>query len=567
MLRWRGLPIQLFVLIILPLTLLLLVIAFSSLFLHQRSMRQLVGERDERATRAAASAISEQLKHREAATRSLALRAADLGAPEHVLADAAFLLPDFDGGIALYDANSHLLITSNDRATWELTVVPQQLTQTAVPPNTAQFSGPFVEPLSGQEMMLVTATTTEGITAAAAFSPTSLAEKALKDIFVSGDQAAALLTNGSGRLLFQVGDLHEVGANLSDYAGVVDALRGDSGTIYITDSSGEQVVAFSSIPPLNWALVIKEPWQAVADPLLRATEWAPLVLAPVLIAALIGLMFGLRQIVQPLQLLEKKAADLGWGNYEAIEEPVGGINEIQRLQTELIHMAHKVKLAQQSLRGYLGAVTTGQEEERRRLARDLHDDTIQSLIALNQRIQLVQLDVTEDQTAAQLSEMQKMTEQTVADLRRLTRDLRPIYLEDLGLVTALSMLARDTSQALQIPVEFHESGRERRLPAAVELAFFRIGQEGLSNVMRHAQATCAELRLAFSLDNITLSIHDNGCGFTVPESPAEMTVSGHFGLLGIQERAEIIGARLLIESLPGEGTRLTISLPDDKPNG
>jgi signal transduction histidine kinase len=545
---------------------LLLVIAFGSLFLHQRSMRQLVGERDERATRAAASAISEQLKHREAATRSLALRAADLGSPEHVLADAVFLLPDFDGGIALFDAKSGLLTTSNDSATWELTVVPEQLAERSIPPNTAMFSGPFMDPVSGDEMLLVMAATPEGITAAGAFSPARLAEKALDDIFVSGDQASAILADGNGRLLFQVGDLHELGSDLSEYAGVADALRGDSGTIYLTDSGGEQVIAFSSIPPLDWALVIKEPWQAVTDPLLRATEWAPLVLAPVLIFALIGLVFGLRQIVQPLQSLEKKAADLGWGDFEAIEEPVGGINEIRRLQAELIHMAHKVKLAQQSLRGYLGAVTAGQEEERRRLARDLHDDTIQSLIALNQRIQLAQLAAADEPMAEQLSEMQHMTEQTIADLRRLTRDLRPIYLEDLGLVTALNMLARDTSQALQIPVDFHISGRERRLPADVELAFYRIGQEGLSNVARHAQATCAELHLAFGMDDETLAIRDDGCGFSVPESPAEMTGSGHFGLLGIQERAEIIGARLLIESSPGEGTHLTISFPNTKPS-
>jgi signal transduction histidine kinase len=567
LLRWRGLPIQLFILTILPLTLLLLVIAFGSLFLHQRSMRQLVGERDERATRAAASAISEQLKHRAVATRSLALRAADLGSPKHVIADAVFLLPDFDGGIALYDETSSLLTTSNDNASWELTVVPEQLAARNIPPNTAQFSGPFTDPISGQEMILVTATTADGITAAGAFSPTSLAEKALDDIFVSGDQASAVLTDGNGRLLFQMGDRHEPGADLSSYAGVVDALNGESGTIYNTDSGDEQVIAFSPIPPLNWVLVIKEPWQAVTDPLLRATEWAPLVLAPVLIVALIGLFFGLRQIVQPLQSLEKKAADLGWGDYETIEESVGGINEIQRLQTELIHMARKVKLAQQSLRGYLGAVTAGQEEERQRLARDLHDDTIQSLIALNQRIQLARLSAADEPTGQQLAEMQQMAEQTIDDLRRLTQDLRPIYLEDLGLVTALDMLARDTSQALRIPIDFKVSGRERRLPPEVELAFYRIGQEGLSNVVRHAQSSCAELQLIFGAENTSLFIQDDGRGFTVPESPAEMTGSGHFGLLGIQERAELMGARLLIESTPGNGTRLTISLPNMTPNG
>lgn len=559
MLPWRGFPTQLLVFIILPLTLFLLVIAFGSLFLHQRSMRQLVGERDERATRAAASAISEQLKHRAVAARSLALRAADLGVPEHALTDALYLLPDFDGGIAIFE-DSRLMATSNDKPTWEQTIVLEQLAEPAEP-NTARFSDPFPDPNSGQEMILVLSTTPDGISAAGAFSPASVAEKALNEVVVRDDQAAALLTDSNGRLLFQVGYGHVPGVNLGEYAGVRDALRGESGTLYVTDGDEEQVVAFSPIEPLNWTLIIKEPWRTVADPLLRATEWAPLLLAPVLIIVLAGLIFGLRQIVQPLQMLERKAVDLGWGNYDAIEEPVGGINEIQRLQTELIHMAQKVKLAQESLRGYLGAVTAGQEEERRRLARDLHDDTIQALIALNQRIQLAQLSAQDEPTADQLMEMQDMTEQTIADLRRLTRDLRPIYLEDLGLVTALDMLARDTSQAHQIPVNFHVAGREHRLSPDVELAFYRIAQEGLSNIARHAQAGNADLLLRFDPDFTTLAIRDDGIGFEVPESPAEMTSSGHFGLLGIQERAEIMSAQLLIESQPAKGTRLTISLP------
>jgi signal transduction histidine kinase len=567
MLRWRGLPIQLLALIILPLTLILLIIAFGSLFLHQRAMRQLVGERDERATRAAASAISEQLLHREAATRSLALRAADLGEFEHVLDDAAFLLPDFDGGIALFDVSRGLVSSSNNSALWDLALWSEQLAKTSAMPNTAHFSDSVVDPLSGEEMIVVMATTEDGISAAGAFSPTRLAQEALDNVLAGEEQAAAFLTDHRGHLLFQVGDVYEPGIDLSEYDGVADALRGDSGTIYLTDGGEEQVLAYSPIPPLNWTLVIKEPWRAVADPLLRATELAPLILAPVLLVALVGLMFGLRQIVQPLQSLERKAADLGWGNYEAIEEPVGGIHEIQRLQTELIHMAHKVRVAQQSLRGYLGAMTIGQEEERRRIARDLHDDTIQALIALNQRIQLAQMSGQDEAMAEQLAEMQQMTEQTIADLRRLTRDLRPIYLEDLGLVTALSMLSRDTSQTLKIPVDFQVLGRERRLPADVELAFYRIGQEGLSNVARHAQATCAELKLVFGLEQTTFTLRDDGRGFNVPESPAEMTGSGHFGLLGIQERAEIIGARLSIESTPDEGSCLTISLPNSDPAG
>ncbi len=552
--RLRGLPFQLLFFTILPLTILLLIIAFGSLGLHQQAMRRLVGERDERAIRAAAAAITEQLNHRSAAVRSLALRASDT-LPQHVLDDATFLLADYEGGLALFSNDGTLLASSNATLTWERDISAYW--------DDEPFIEPLFDPISGQDIAFAFAQTDGGITAVGAFYPASLAEQALANLFTTSDeQAAAFLTDSNGRLLFQIGNIHEPNSDLSQYAGIAHALRGESGTTYINDDGDEQVIAFSPIPPVNWALVIKEPWQAVTDPLLRFTESAPLILAPVLILTLLVLGFGLKQIVQPLQSLEQKATALGWGDFEAIKEPVGGIHEIQRLQTELIHMAHKVKLAQQSLRSYLGAITIGQEEERRRLARDLHDDTIQSLIALNQRIQLAQLGTTEEKKSAQLAEMQQMAEQIITELRRLTRDLRPIYLEDLGLVTALDMLARDAGSAMKIPVTFHVSGEERRLSSQSELALYRMGQEGLSNVARHAQPTQAELRLDFCDAEVRLMIQDDGCGFAVPESPAQMTGKGHYGLLGIQERAELIGAKMMIESETNKGTCLTIILPN-----
>jgi signal transduction histidine kinase len=573
MTRLRGLPLQLLFFTILPLTILLLLIAFGSLGLHQRAMRRLVGERDERAIRAAAAAITEQLNHRAAAVRSLALRSADT-LPQHALEDANFLLTDYEGGLALFSNDGTLLASTNNTPTWELTVAAYWTDalkstdgiQSLITPS-ALFIEPLPSPIIGEEIAFVIAQTEEGITAVGAFYPATLARQALANLFTSSDeQAAAFLTDSNGRLLFQIGDVHKPNSDLSQYAGIFHALRGESGTTYINDNGTEQVIAFSPIEPVNWALVIKEPWQAVTDPLLRFTELAPLILAPVLVLALLGLGFGLKQIVQPLQSLEQKATALAWGDFEAIEKPVGGVHEIQRLQTELIHMAQKVKLAQQSLRGYLGAITTGQEEERRRLARELHDDTIQSLIALNQRIQLAQLDTTEEKKRAQLTEMQQMAEQTITDLRRLTRDLRPIYLEDLGLVTALDMLARDTSHAMDVPVSFHISGEERRLSSQVELALYRMGQEGLSNVARHAQPTQAEMCLDFYAETVRLVVKDDGRGFTVPESPAQMTGNGHYGLLGIQERAELIGAQMTIESETNKGTCLTIILPDGGKN-
>ncbi len=559
--RWRGLPLQLFILTVLPLTVLLLAIAFGSLALHQEAMRSMVGERDERATRAAASAIAEQLNHRRSAIRGLALQAGNALGPAHVLADAAFLLPDFEGGIALFRPDGAVLAASDNPDHWPARAAAGglQLPREAGDPEPSWFSAPFIDPVSDESWMLVTAAT-ETVVAVGAFSPASLARQALADLFAASELATAYVISADGSLVYQIGTLLRTDTPTLRRPGVADALRGESGTTYLTAAGEEYVIAFSPIAPVGWALVMEEPWRAVSDPLLRTTELAPLILIPVLVIALTALWFGVRQVVQPLQTLEKQAIALGWGDFTAIEEPVGGIGEIRRLQAELIHMAQKVSLAQQSLRGYLGAVTLGQEEERRRLARELHDDTIQSLIALNQQIQLAQIAAEEGTAAERLATMGQMAEQLIADLRRLTRDLRPIYLEDLGLVPALDMLARDMQALMAIPVALATSGPERRLPANVELALYRIAQESLSNVWRHARARRVELHLAFTPERISLSIRDDGVGFAVPESPAQMAAIGHYGLLGMQERAEGIGARMTVDAEPGAGTTIAVHL-------
>ena len=564
--RWRripSLPLQLFIITVLPLTSLLLAIAFGSLGLHQRAMRAMVGERDERATRAASAAITEQILYRQSAIRSVALQVGNVVEPAHALADASFLFPVFEGGVAIYTISGDLLAASNSVELWQARSIRERLPEinASASLNEAYFLPPIVDPIRSEELMLLAAVTDEFI-AVGAFSPTSLVREALADIFSGNDQAATYVVTAEGEILYQAGTPHWSDSLLEEHPGVAAALRGESGTTYLNVVGEEHVIAFSPITPVGWALVIEEPWRAVTDPLLRATEMAPLVLIPVLVIALVALWFGIRQVVQPLQSLEKKATELGWGDFEAIAEPVGGINEIQRLQTELIHMARKVQLAQQSLRGYLSAVTTGQEEERRRLARDLHDDTIQSLIALNQQIQLAQMSAVNNGSTDRLATMQQMAEQIVADLRRLTRDLRPIYLEDLGLIPALEMLVHDMGQSAGLSIIFEKDGRERRLPPNVELAFYRIAQEGLSNVVRHAQAKQAKVTLQFTGNDVKLTIEDEGLGFVVPESPAEMAPSGHFGLLGVQERAEAIGARLQIEATPGEGTLLQVCFTD-----
>jgi signal transduction histidine kinase len=166
-----------------------------------------------------------------------------------------------------------------------------------------------------------------------------------------------------------------------------------------------------------------------------------------------------------------------------------------------------------------------------------------------------------DQNGRQaLKELESLAEQTIENLRRLTRALRPIYLEDLGLVTALEMLAREISQNNHPVVNFQKTGQERRLSREVELSLYRIAQEALSNVSKHSKASRADLMITFEAAEIKIEVNDNGNGFVVPKSPTEFAPSGHFGLLGMHERADLIGARLEIESTLGKGTRLTVRL-------
>jgi signal transduction histidine kinase len=368
--------------------------------------------------------------------------------------------------------------------------------------------------------------------------------------------------DGQRQLLYQTGT-PRLDTDLTQHTGVADALRGESGTAFLIVGGSEHVVAYTPIQSVGLALVIEEPWEAVDNPLLRQTLAAPLILIPALLFALIALWFGIRQIIQPLQALERKAAELGWGRFEAIEQTVGGISEIRHLQAELVRMAQKVKAAQQNLRSYVSAITTGQEDERRRLARGLHDGAVQALIALDQRVQMTQLTVKQTAPAAadRLAEIRHMLAALIEDVRRVIRALRPIYLEDLGLLPALEMLTRDLEKTAGLRSEFSSDGAAARLAPEREIAVYRCAQEALSNVARHAGAKTVRVSAVFGAGEFILRVQDDGQGFTAPERVSDLAAGGHYGLMGMQERAELVGGRLTLQSTPGSGTTVELRVP------
>lgn len=561
---WRGFRVQLFAVTVLPLTLLLLVIAFGSVTMHQRDMRALVGERDERAVQAATAALESELHHRMASISSLTgfIDASGDTTLEQVLANSMDLMSDFDGGVAFLDSKGNMRVNGTQQELWNSILENGNKVRLASSSNPGPLiSVPLTDPDLKRTFVVVSAySPSTGVITAGAFSPDSLARQTLAASYPADSQATIYLLDASGQILYVSGTA-PIESLPADHPGVAEALRGENGTTYVQVGNSEHVIAYSAIPSTGWALITEENWQAVVTPSLAATQMAPLVLVPAFILALFALWFGARQIVQPLQRLESKAAALAWGDFETIKESVGGISEVQHLQQELTEMANKLQAAQEGLHDYIGAITSAQEEERSRLARELHDDTIQAVIALKQRVQLAQKSVKDQNGRQSLKELEDLAERTVENLRRLTRALRPIYLEDLGLVTALEMLARETSQSNQLVVDFQQSGQERRLPREIELALYRIAQEGLNNIVRHAKAKHATLSIRFDKE-VSLEVADDGIGFTVSKSPTDFAPSGHFGLLGIWERADLMGARLEVKSEEGRGTRLSIRLTD-----
>ena len=557
---WRGLT-QLFAFTILPLTLLLLLIAFGGVNMHQQDMRALVGERDERAVQSSAAALQSELHHRIATITSMAVLSSEDLTFEEIFATTIDLAEDFNGEIAFLNSDGNPLAITGNESFWAWVSQNAQSLSLASPSDREPvFSAPILDPSSKRLFVIISVySASRDVIVAGAFSPETLASETLSATYPTGSHVTIYLLDESRRLLFVSGALAQETLE-SDHPGVSEALQGESGVLYVKKDKTEHVVAYSPIESTGWALITEEEWEMVISPSLQLTQMAPLVIVPAFILALIAIWFGAKQIVQPLQRLESKAAALAWGDFEAIKESVGGISEVQHLQMELTEMSRKVKAAQEGLHDYIGAITSAQEDERMRLARELHDDTIQAVIALKQRVQLAQKSIKDQHGRQSLNELETLAEQTIENLRRLTRALRPIYLEDLGLVTALEMLARETSQNNHLVVDFRKTGQERRLSREVELSLYRIAQEALNNIVKHSKATHADLKIAFDSAIIKMEVSDNGNGFLVPKSPTELAPSGHFGLLGVHERADLIGARLEIESILGKGTRLRVVL-------
>lgn len=274
-------------------------------------------------------------------------------------------------------------------------------------------------------------------------------------------------------------------------------------------------------------------------------------------ASLAANVWLVQRVLRPVRRLAADAQRLSEGDLTAFGAACGGIAEVDAVRRSMLAMSGHVRRAQQQSRVYTDAMADGQEAERARIARELHDDTVQSLIAISQRIEFA---LASDPAAARplLEGARTQAVEAVANLRSLIADLRPPALDELGLVAALRMLA---SKPGDVEVTVDVQGTQRRIDPGVELALYRAAHEALTNARKHARARHVALTVRFGVATTEVMVKDDGAGFDWPLPADALLADGHFGIVGMAERIQRFGGTLAVDSAPGKGTQVRISMP------
>jgi len=354
------------------------------------------------------------------------------------------------------------------------------------------------------------------------------------------------------------------------------------------------VLAFAPLRGAPWGVALRQLEGEVLAPTQEMAKRIVLVTLPLFAAVLTAAWITTSRVVGPIRALTAASQRIADGDLDFVVKPFGK-DELGALAAAFDAMRERLKASyaeiaawnrdleqrveqrtrdntllyeevqrKEQLRGQLlEKVIVAQEEERRRIARELHDETGQSLTALAISLASAHDSLPLEANGAKeaLGRAKSLADKLLAEIRRLISDLRPTVLDDLGLVPALRRYATTNAELLHLDIQLHVEGRRRRLSPPAETALFRIVQEAITNVAKHAQATSVTIRLAFDDGRATVVVQDDGRGFDVAQTLSAGGPRRAVGLLGMRERATLLGGTLEIKSQPGAGTTLVAALP------
>ena len=269
---------------------------------------------------------------------------------------------------------------------------------------------------------------------------------------------------------------------------------------------------------------------------------------------------ALKAALAPLDHLQRGVEDVQSGTLDVRVDP-GPLSDerFDRLTSTFNEMVSRLEQDARQLHELSGAILEAQEEERHRVARELHDEAAQALTSLLVHLRLLEKSETPEDGRKQVQELRSLTARALEDVRRVALELRPTILDDLGLESALAWRADELNDAGDTAVDLKTSGLHDRLPSNVELVLYRVAQEALSNVVRHARARHAQISITAESGKVVLEVTDDGAGFDAAQ-PRSGKPHG-LGLLGMRERLALVGGELAITSALGKGTRIVAVVP------
>jgi len=389
----------------------------------------------------------------------------------------------------------------------------------------------------------------------------------------AGSAAFSYLADDQGRILWHP-QPSLVGQIVVEHPAVARALTGATGAETVVEDSRTLVVGYGPIPAnalssslfadpswQGWMLFVSERWEDITAPFRPFLMLVSLLITLMVLVPLLLLAFSSQQVIAPLQSLVEQVDRVAAGEFSTQLSINRGPSEVRNLEVKFNEMVAQLRRYQADIQNYVTSVLNGQEEERKRIARELHDETAQMLIVIGRRIEDAQEQASDAPLRTSLGELRDMVDSTLEGVRRFTSDLRPPLLEELGLANTIEILGRRTAREDNLDVSVVISGEPEPLPPEHELALYRLAQEGLSNVRRHANATRVDMALHYSPAAATLTISDNGVGFSVPQDTSALVAGGRLGLMGIYERARLLGGTAEITSTEGHGTTIRVSLP------
>jgi signal transduction histidine kinase len=394
----------------------------------------------------------------------------------------------------------------------------------------------------------------------------------------------------TGRTILSAGSDAVVGESSAHFAALTEVFGQSPAGVMVHRDTGEglpdHVMAAMPVPRSDLTLVLlqdKDVALVLSDDFRnRLILYGSIGVAMALLVA----WFTSRHVVRSAEKLTVAAQRMAAGDLQSPID-INAQDEIGELSKSIESMRRQLSVAAtereksrrelearvvertRQLREALRQAISGQEGERQRLARNLHDEVAQGLIILTRGIDSARRHAADqdDKAVAELERMEELARSTLDTVRRFSRNLRPSVLDDLGLLPALRWIGAETNERTGVEVAVNEGEGVPDLDPDTALALFRITQEALHNIERHAEASSIDITLDGEDGHATLTVKDDGRGFETSRRREELERDGHLGILGMTERAELVGGRLVITSRPGRGTIVEATVPSEVASG